>query len=57
LSSTPPAHANQKNLVSSNQTDDKPALRSLNFDQFRLHGGEIRVMPLDQPAQVTELKP
>jgi choloylglycine hydrolase len=49
--------ADQKNLVYYIQTYDNPSLRSLNFDQLQLDGGEIKVMTLDQPAQVTVLRP
>jgi choloylglycine hydrolase len=49
--------ADQKNLVYYIQTYDNPSLRSLNFDQLQLDGGEIKVMTLDQPARVTVLRP
>jgi len=38
-------------------TYNNPGLRSLNFDRLPLDGGAIKVMPLDQPAQVTVLQP
>ena len=49
--------ADQKNLVYYIQTYDNPGLRSLNFDQLPLDGGTIKVMPLNQPLNVTVLKP
>jgi len=39
------------------QTFENPALRSLNFDRLPLDGGQIEVMPINQPAQVTALQP
>ena len=49
--------ADQKNLVYYIQTYGNPGLRSLNIDQLPLDGGAIKLMPLNQPAQVTVLKP
>jgi choloylglycine hydrolase len=49
--------ADQKNLVYYIQTYDNPGLRSLNFDQLPLDGGAIKVMPLNQPTQITVLQP
>ena len=49
--------ADQKNLVYYIQTYDNPGLRSLNFDQLPLDGGTIKVMPLNQPVDVTVLTP
>ena len=49
--------ADQKNLVYYIQTYENPALRTLNFDQLPLDGGAIKVMPLDQPVEVTVLNP
>ena len=49
--------ADQKNLVYYIQTYENPALRTLNFDQLPLDGGAIKVMPLDQPVEVTVLTP
>jgi len=49
--------ADQKNLVYYIQTYDNPGLRSLSFDQLPLDGGTIKLMPLNQPTQVTELRP
>jgi len=49
--------ADQKNLVYYIQTYDNPSLRSLNFDQLPLDGGAIKVMPLNQPTQITVLQP
>ncbi|CAK6698111.1 choloylglycine hydrolase family protein [Synechococcus sp. CCY9201] len=49
--------ADQKNLVYYIQTYDNPGLRSLNFDRLPLDGGQIKVMTLDQPAEVTVLQP
>jgi choloylglycine hydrolase len=51
------AVADLKNLVYYIQTYDNPSLRSLNFNQLPLDGGAIKVMALDQPAQVTVLRP
>lgn len=39
------------------QTYNNSGLRSLNFDQLPLDGGAIKVMTLDQPTQVTVLRP
>jgi choloylglycine hydrolase len=49
--------ADQKNLVYFIQTYDNPSLRSLNVNQLPLDGGAIKVMALNQPAQVTVLQP
>jgi hypothetical protein len=49
--------ADQKSLVNYIQTYNNPGLRSLNFDQLPLDGGAIKVMTLDQPPQVTVLRP
>ncbi len=49
--------ADQKNLVYYIQTYDNPSLRSLNVNQLPLDGGAIKVMALNQPAQVTVLQP
>lgn len=49
--------ADQKNLVYYIQTYNNPGLRSLNFDQLPLDGGAVKVMAIDQPAQVTMLRP
>jgi choloylglycine hydrolase len=49
--------ADQKNLVYYIQTYENPGLRSLDFKQLPLDGAAIKVMPLDQPVQVTVLKP
>ncbi|MDA0698173.1 MAG: hypothetical protein O2793_17490 [Proteobacteria bacterium] len=49
--------ADQQNLIYYIQTYDNPGLRSLHFDQLPLDGGAIKVMPLNQPLQVTKLKP
>ena len=49
--------ADQKNLVYYIQTYDNPGLRSLNFDKLPLDGGAIKVMPLNQPLDVTMLTP
>ena len=49
--------ADQKNLVYYIQTYGNPGLRSLNFNQLPLDGGAIKVMALDQPSQVTVLRP
>jgi choloylglycine hydrolase len=38
------------------QTYENPGLRSLDFKQLPLNGAAIKVMPLDQPVQVTVLK-
>ena len=51
------AVADLKNLVYYIQTYDNPSLRSLNFNRLPLDGGAIKVMALDQPAQVTVLQP
>ena len=51
------AVADLKNLVYYIQTYDNPSLRSLNINQLPLDGGAIKVMALDQPAQVTVLRP
>jgi hypothetical protein len=39
------------------QPYNNPGLRSLNFGQLPLDGGAIKVMTLDQPTQVTVLRP
>ena len=49
--------ADQKNLVYYIQTYNDPGRSSLNFDQLPLDGGTIKVRALDQPAQVTVLRP
>ena len=49
--------ADQQNLVYYIQTYDNPDLRSLRFDRLPLDGGTIQVMALDQPPQITELRP
>ena len=49
--------AGSENLVYSIKMYDTPGLRSLNFDWLPLDGDAIKVMPLDQPAQVTVLQP
>ena len=49
--------ADQKSLVNYIQTYNNPGLRSLNFDQLPLDGGAIKVMTLDQPTQMTVLRP
>jgi choloylglycine hydrolase len=46
----------QKNLIYYIQTYENPGLRSLDFKQLPLNGAAIKVMPLDQPVQVTVLK-
>jgi choloylglycine hydrolase len=51
------AVADLKNLVYYIQTYDNPSLRRLNFNQLPLDGGAIKVMALNQPAQVTVLRP
>jgi choloylglycine hydrolase len=51
------AVADLKNLVYYIQTYNNPSLRSLNFNQLPLDGGAIKVMVLNQPAQVTVLRP
>ena len=51
------AVADMKNLVYYIQTYDNPSLRSLNFNQLPLDGGAIKVTALDQPSQVTVLRP
>ena len=49
--------ADQKNLEYNIQTYDNSGLRSLNFNQLPLDGGAIKVMPLNQPTQITVLQP
>jgi choloylglycine hydrolase len=49
--------ADLKNLVYYIQTFNNPGLRSLSFDQLPLDGGAVKVMAIDQPAQVTVLRP
>lgn len=49
--------ADQKNLVYYIQTYDNPELRSFNIDHLPLDSGDIKLMPVDQPAQVTVLTP
>ena len=47
----------QNNLMYDIQTHNNPGLHSLNVDQLPLDRGAIKVMALDQPAQVTGLRP
>jgi choloylglycine hydrolase len=49
--------ADQKNLVYYIQTYNNPDLRSLNFDRLPLEGGQIKIMQLNQPTQITVLQP
>lgn len=49
--------ADLKNMIYYIQTYDNPDLRSLNFDQLPLDGGQIKVMPLNQQIQITVLQP
>ena len=49
--------ADLKNKIYYIQTYDNPDLRSLNFDQLPLDGGQIKVMPLNQQIKITVLQP
>ena len=49
--------ADQKNLGYDIQADNNPGLGSFNLDQLPLDGGAVKVMALDQPVQLTVLRP
>ena len=49
--------ADQKNGTYSIQTFDNRDVRQMRFEDMPLSGGEIKVMPLNQPQKITRLMP
>ena len=49
--------ADQKNGTYSIQTFDNRDVRQMRFEDLPLSGGDIKVMPLDQPQKITTLMP